>query len=139
MNGIAKWLKDKEDNILIPHTLTSAVFNSEGKNVDELLANSSSSIVIDSELSKESENPVQNKVITEKLEEVFQSVSNGKQLVASAITDKGVLTSGDVTFEEMAVNIRSIDTNKKGADFYITPSKPLVDIQKDFFYVEKGE
>lgn len=139
MNGIAKWLKDKEDNILIPHTLTSAVFNSEGKSVDELLANSSSSIVIDSELSKESENPVQNKVITEKLEEVFQSVSDGKQLVASAITDKGVLTSGDVTFEEMAVNIRSIDTNKKGVDFYISPSKPSVDIQKDFFYIEKGE
>ena len=97
------------------------------------------SVTIDSELSESSINPVQNKVITEKLEEVFQSVSDGKQLVASAITDKGVLTSGDVTFEEMAVNIRSIDTNKKGVDFYITPSKPSVDIQKDFFYVEKGE
>lgn len=37
MNGIIKWLKDKRDNILIPNTLTTAVFNSEGKNVDELL------------------------------------------------------------------------------------------------------
>jgi hypothetical protein len=37
MNGIVKWLKDKRDNILIPNTLTTAVFDSEGKNVDELL------------------------------------------------------------------------------------------------------
>ena len=108
MNGIAKWLKDKEDNILIPHTLTSAVFNSEGKSLDELLANSSSSIIIDSELSKESENPVQNKVITEKLEEVFQSVSEGKSKLAAAITGLGVETAADATFEEMVENLNSI-------------------------------
>lgn len=69
MNGITKWLKDKEDNILIPNTLTSAVFNAEGKSVDELLNNSSSTnITIDTELSSESENPVQNKIITNELD-----------------------------------------------------------------------
>lgn len=46
MQGQVKQLKDKEDNILIPNTLTLAVFNAEGKSVDELLANSSSSIII---------------------------------------------------------------------------------------------
>jgi hypothetical protein len=67
-----------------------------------------SSITVDSELSTTSTNPVQNKVITAKLNEVFQSVSNGKSLIASAITDKGIVTISDATFEEMALNISRI-------------------------------
>ena len=42
------------------------------------------------------------------MNEVFQSVSNGKAAVASAITDKGVPTASDATFNTMANNIRSI-------------------------------
>ena len=63
---------------------------------------------IDSQLSTTSENPVMNKVITARMNEVFQSVSNGKAAVASAITDKGVPTASDATFNTMANNIRSI-------------------------------
>lgn len=40
--------------------------------------------------------------------ETFTSVSNGKAVVASAITDKGVQTSSDATFSEMAQNIENI-------------------------------
>jgi len=65
-------------------------------------------VTVDSELSETSTNPVQNKAITTKLEEVFQSVSNGKSLIASAITDKGVTTDADTTFEAMAENISNI-------------------------------
>lgn len=43
-----------------------------------------------------------------KLEEVFQSVSDGKELIASAITDKGVTTASDATFQTMANNIGAI-------------------------------
>lgn len=68
----------------------------------------SGSVEVDSELSTTSENPVQNKVVTQKLNEVFQSVSNGKSLIASAITDKGIVTLNDATFEEMALNIARI-------------------------------
>ena len=39
------------------------------------------------------------------INEVFQSVSNGKNLIASAITDKGVATSNTDTFQTMADNI----------------------------------
>ena len=39
------------------------------------------------------------------INEVFQNVSNGKQLIATAITDKGVTTSSDSTFQTMATNI----------------------------------
>ena len=38
----------------------------------------------------------------------FQSVSDGKALVASAITDKGVQTASDATFQTMAKNIAEI-------------------------------
>ena len=63
---------------------------------------------VDSQLSATSENPVQNKVIKARLDEVFISVSNGKLLIASAITDKGVPTGATDTFAEMAYNISQI-------------------------------
>ena len=69
-----------------------------------------SAIKIDSELSAISENPVQNKVITAKLNEVFQSVSDGKSKIAAAITDKGINTAADATFNTMSENISKIET-----------------------------
>lgn len=46
--------------------------------------------------------------INERLDECFQSVSNGKELIASAITDKKVPTDADATFAEMAANIEGL-------------------------------
>lgn len=43
--------------------------------------------------------------------ELKTSVSNGKSLIASAITDKGVSTASDATFQTMSNNIRNIETN----------------------------
>ena len=49
------------------------------------------------------------KIATQKdLDELFQSVSSGKTLVANAITDKGVSTATDATFATMATNISKI-------------------------------
>lgn len=75
---------------------------------------SAPTIKIDSELSDTSANPVQNKVITKKLNEVFQFVSNGKEMIASAITAKGIEINSDASFEKLAASILSIDTDKKG-------------------------
>ena len=44
--------------------------------------------------------------------ELFQNVSSGKTLIASAITDKGIKTSSDATFQTMADNIRLIEGNE---------------------------
>ena len=44
------------------------------------------------------------------IDELFTSVSNGKQEIASAITDKGVSTSGTDSFATMAENIGKIST-----------------------------
>lgn len=46
----------------------------------------------------------------EDIEELKNSVSDGKAQVASAITDKGVATASDATFDTMATNIRNIPT-----------------------------
>lgn len=40
------------------------------------------------------------------------SVSNGKSLIASAITDKGVSTASNATFQTMSNNIRNIKTKE---------------------------
>jgi len=50
--------------------------------------------------------------VQDAIEEVFQSVSNGKELIADAITDKGVETSATDTFETMATNISQISSGK---------------------------
>lgn len=50
------------------------------------------------------------------IKEVFTSVSNGKSLIASAITDKGVQTGATATFAEMAENIGNIHGGGSGED-----------------------
>ncbi len=42
--------------------------------------------------------------------ECFQSVSDGKSLIAAAITDKGISTAADATFNIIADNIANIST-----------------------------
>lgn len=42
---------------------------------------------------------------TAEMQQLFQSVSNGKSLIASAITDRGINTASDATFATMADNI----------------------------------
>ncbi len=44
------------------------------------------------------------------IDNLFTSVSNRKQMLAGAITDKGILTSKDDTFQTMANNIKLIKT-----------------------------
>lgn len=72
---------------------------------------------IDKELDINSENPIENKVISSKLEEldtelinIKKSVSDGKSKVASAITEKGVSTEATDTFDVMAENIGQIES-----------------------------
>lgn len=54
--------------------------------------------------------PTSSQTIKGAIAETFQNVSNGKTLIASAITDKGVPTSDTDTFQQMASNIGSISS-----------------------------
>ena len=78
---IAKWLKDSAGKIVVPKTYASCVYDENGETIEA------------------------------KLNEVFQSVSNGKSLIASAITDKGQPTAADATFQAMADNIGKISVS----------------------------
>ena len=48
------------------------------------------------------------------IDELFQSVSDGKEEIAEAITDKGVATSATDSYSTMASNIRNINTSGSG-------------------------
>lgn len=52
--------------------------------------------------------------INNTIESCFQSVSDGKSKIASAITGKGVTTASDATFETMAENVKKISTEGIG-------------------------
>ena len=67
------------------------------------------------------------------LDELKISVSNGKTLIADAITDKGVQTSATDTFQTMANNIRDIEGGGSGGateEFYgdIVVNKTTVNV-----------
>lgn len=55
------------------------------------------------------------------IKEVFTSVSDGKELIASAITDKGVQTGATDTFETMAGNIGMISVGGEGNCPFTSP------------------
>ena len=83
------------------------------------------SITVDSELSDTSENPVQNKVINAKLDEVFQSVSNGKNLLETAITDMGgtVSKAGDIaTYNEIKKGLSTLSLTQ--ANLFVQENEP---------------
>lgn len=54
--------------------------------------------------------------VKQALDGLKSSVSNGKALIASAITDKGVETAQDATFAQMAENIGEISTGSDTSD-----------------------
>lgn len=65
--------------------------------------------VVDKETSKVSYGDLKNQIKKDlNIDGIFQSVSDGKDIIASAITDKGVSTNKDATFEQMAENIRKL-------------------------------
>ena len=53
----------------------------------------------------------QNKTVNSALNELYNEATTGKELVAAAITNKGISTTSTDTYETMATNISSIDTD----------------------------
>lgn len=53
--------------------------------------------------------------VTDEILKCFQCVDDGKTLIAAAITDMEVPTAATDTFEQMATNIRSIETCPEGS------------------------
>ena len=53
----------------------------------------------------------------DRIDELFQSVSNGKELLARALTDRGIPTLASASFEEMARKILSIGDGEMEESF----------------------
>ena len=100
----AKQLQENNVNI-VPVTHEEIVFDDNGTNIPNKYQTKS-----DDTLNTVDKTVIGaiNEVNTE-LAEVKQSVSNGKSLIASAITDKGIETLSDATFQTMADNIGLIE------------------------------
>lgn len=62
--------------------------------------------------------PTTDKTVKGAIVELFQDVSNGKTLVANAITDKGVNTLATDTFQTMATNIGKISSGSGSSVIY---------------------
>lgn len=60
--------------------------------------------------------------VQQAIDQLFQSVSNGKSQIASAITDKGVSTSASDSFATMAENIGKIVS---GIDISLFNQEPI--------------
>ena len=72
---------------------------------------------------KESDNPISSKAVYDKFEELKSIVDYGKELIANAISVKGVNTSIKDTFEKMADNILDLPLTSGGDDLNITISR----------------
>ena len=53
----------------------------------------------------------QNKTVNTALDELYNEAATGKELIAAAITNKGITTTSTDTYETMAANINNIDTD----------------------------
>ena len=67
--------------------------------------------------------------IKQRIDGVTENVTDGKQDIALAITDKGVSTSSSVTFSTMADNIRAIETPPR--DRIVNSANTIYVITKD--------
>lgn len=61
-----------------------------------------------------------------KANQAFQSASNGKNIIAQAITGKGISASGSETFDSLATKINNINTGKKWAKGEVKPLSNLI-------------
>ena len=121
LDGLSDIVATKQDTLIAgdyididSNTNEISVTLYEGDHID-IDNNNYINVLVDTELSDSSTHPVENRVIKARLDEVFQSVSNGKIEVAAAITDKGVPTAADDTFSQMAYNISQIEGGGGGS------------------------
>lgn len=76
--------------------------------------------------------------------QAFQSVSDGKLKIATAITDKGITTSSSDTFQKMADNINNISINGDLRKTYLKPFSKLtgniryINSSRELMYIIPG-
>ncbi len=107
-----KWVKHLErkadGNYIIKFPF---VKSKSGQTFDEHVANNTSGAHLAKNISLEdSDNNFTSNNVEMALDELFTNVSNGKELIATAVTDMGESASGSDTFTQLANSIRNIET-----------------------------
>ena len=129
-NSLIRVFSSNPDIIPVSRTLTSttltvvyeAQLNNLGVAVEIVKDGMTINDTLTSEATDEALSAKQGKYLNDELQQVFTSVSNGKALIAGAITDKGVDTPADATFSEMAENISEISTGIEEDPYILDPS-----------------
>lgn len=100
----------QENNVdIVPVTHEDIVFDNNGTNIPNKYQTKEDNTLNTTD-----------KTIVGAINELFQNVSSGKELIATAITDKGVTTSSDDTFQTMADNIASIENGSTLPKWLVT-------------------
>ncbi len=98
----------QENNVdIVPITHENIVFDNNGTNIPNKYQTKEDNTLNTTD-----------KTIVGAINELFQNVSSGKELIATAITDKGVTTSSDDTFQTMADNIELIEGGSNLPSWY---------------------
>lgn len=109
-------MQDYEGNVIYPHTDADVVFCTDGETVQNKLNRTENVIGTITGVTDSAEAADSSLLPTAKaLNQVFQSVSNGKRVIASAITDRGINTAADATFQTMAKNIGNLSRSTGNA------------------------
>lgn len=101
--------------------LDDVIFLSHKDGVDNFFS-LTDAVLVDNELNGSSVHPVQNRVIEEKLREVFQCVSEGKNNIKQALTDLGVdpvLVDKAETFDDLVNLMKTINPQYLANSNYI--------------------
>lgn len=105
-------LADSDDTTLDQLSEIVAYIKNNKSLIDSITTNKVNVSAILNNLIKVQNNTTPGKLVDALVvKEVFQNVSDGKSLIASAITDKGVSTDANDTFAVMADNIGKIETS----------------------------
>ena len=110
---MAKKMKIRKgnDGYDYPYTSPDLVIDSEGKSNTKKFNEVDSQLKQIANIGKLTDLDTTEKTsIVSAINEVFQSASNGKTLIANAITGKGVATNSSDSFQIMATNISNIKT-----------------------------
>ena len=110
---MAKKMKIRKgnDGYDYPYTSPDLVIDSEGKSNTKKFNEVDSQLKQIANIGKLTDLDTTEKTsIVSAINEVFQSASNGKTLIANAVTGKGVATNASDSFQTMATNINNIVT-----------------------------
>lgn len=117
LNDLAKKLDKRNNDNIIELREEMVILEEDDLSMDGLIDNTFPNLTTEDKTLIGAINEINsgNESLQEQINNLFQNVSNGKELIASAITDKGINASDEETFQELAEKISSIIVGPPGS------------------------